>query len=251
MVNKIEPMLPATVRTDLSLIPEKVNLVSLTTMILSALTDLAGHAGMIVLYVLFILSEYFFFDMKLRKLFKAGKGYQAATGMVRKITHKLMYYLKIKTVVSLATALLSYSIMTAVGLDFAVLWALLIFLLNFIPTIGSIIAAFPVLLLAMLSLDPVLLLMIMALYLAVNTVVGNFIEPVWMGEEVGLATLIVFLSMVFWGWMFGPVGMLLSVPLTIAVKFLSSRNPHTLWLAALLSNKVEETTVSATPGAAD
>jgi len=72
-----------------------------------------------------------------------------------------------------------------------------------------------------------------------------------MGEEVGLSTLIVFLSMVFWGWLFGPVGMILSVPLTIAVKFLSLRNPHTLWLAVLLSNKVEETTASATPAAVD
>jgi predicted PurR-regulated permease PerM len=96
-----------------------------------------------------------------------------------------------------------------------------------------------------------LLVMIIALYLVVNIVVGNFIEPVWMGEEVGLATLIVFLSMVFWGWLFGPVGMLLSVPLTIAVKFLSLRNPHTLWLAVLLSNSVEKTIVNAMPSADD
>jgi predicted PurR-regulated permease PerM len=72
-----------------------------------------------------------------------------------------------------------------------------------------------------------------------------------MGEEVGLATLIVFLSMVFWGWLFGPVGMLLSVPLTIAVKFLSLRNSHTLWLAVLLSNTVEKTIVNTTPSADD
>ena len=83
------------------------------------------------------------------------------------------------------------------GIKYPVLWGLLAFLLNFVPTVGSIIAAFPVLLLALLSLDPVLLLMIIALYLVVNIVVGNFIEPVWMGGEVGLATLVVFLSMVF------------------------------------------------------
>jgi AI-2 transport protein TqsA len=163
----------------------------------------------------------------------------------------LSTYTKIKAAVSLLTGILIWLGLSLMGIKYPVLWGLLAFLLNFIPTIGSIIAAFPVLLLAMLSLDPVLLIMIIALYLTVNIVVGNFIEPVWMGEEVGLATLIVFLSMVFWGWLFGPVGMLLSVPLTIAVKFLSLRNPHTLWLAVLLSNTAEQTSASATPGAAD
>ena len=137
------------------------------------------------------------------------------------------------------------------GIKYPVLWGLLAFLLNFIPTVGSIIAAFPVLLLALLSLDPVLLMMIVALYLAVNIIVGNFIEPIWMGEEVGLSTLFVFLSMVFWGWLFGPVGMLLSVPLTVSVKFLALRNPRTLWLSVLLSNRVEKVAVDVTPGAVD
>jgi predicted PurR-regulated permease PerM len=137
------------------------------------------------------------------------------------------------------------------GIKYPVLWGLLAFLLNFIPTVGSIIAAFPVLLLALISLDPVLLMMIVALYLTVNIVVGNFIEPIWMGEEVGLSTLFVFLSMVFWGWLFGPVGMLLSVPLTVSVKFLALRNPRTLWLSVLLSNRVEKVTVDVAQDAAD
>ena len=87
--------------------------------------------------------------------------------------------------------------------------------------------------------------------LAVNIVVGNFIEPIWMGEEVGLSTLFVFLSMVFWGWLFGPVGMLLSVPLTVSVKFLAFRNPRTLWLSVLLSNRVEKVAVDVTQDAVD
>jgi predicted PurR-regulated permease PerM len=206
---------------------------------------------LIVFTVIFMLSDVSVIKQKLAWHQRKHSQVEKQFGSLSDLTILLSTYIKIKAAVSLLTGILIWLGLSLMGIKYPVLWGMLAFLLNFIPTVGSIIAAFPVLLLALLSLDPVLLLMIIALYLVVNIVVGNFIEPVWMGEEVGLATLIVFLSMVFWGWLFGPVGMLLSVPLTIAVKFLSLRNPHTLWLAVLLSNTVEKTIVSATPSADD
>ena len=206
---------------------------------------------LIIFTVVFMLSDASLIKQKVAWHHQRRSAVEGQLGGLSDLAALLATYTKIKAAVSLLTGVLIWLGLSLMGIKYPVLWGLLAFLLNFIPTIGSIIAAFPVLLLAMLSLDPVLLLMIVALYLGVNIVVGNFVEPIWMGEEVGLSTLWVFLSMVFWGWLFGPVGMLLSVPLTIAVKFLSLRNPRTLWLAVLLSNTVEQTTVSATAGDAD
>jgi AI-2 transport protein TqsA len=216
--------------------------------------DIGGALSNIMLItftVMFMLSDTSLIKQKLAWHQQQHSAVEGQLGGLSDLVVLLSTYTKIMAAVSLLTGFLIWLGLSLMGIKYPVLWGLLAFLLNFIPTIGSIIAALPVLLLALLSLDPVLLLMIIALYLIVNTVVGNFIQPIWMGDEVGLSTLIVFLSMVFWGWLFGPVGMILSVPLTIAVKFLSLRNPHTLWLAVLLSNTVEETTASATPDAAD
>jgi len=205
---------------------------------------------LIVFTVIFMLADA---NLIKRKLAWHQQRHSAVEGQLDSLSDLVVLlstYTKIKAAVSLLTGFLIWLGLSLMGIKYPVLWGLLAFLLNFIPTIGSIIAAFPVLLLAMLSLDPVLLMMIVTLYLGVNIVVGNFVEPVWMGDEVGLATLVVFLSMVFWGWLFGPVGMLLSVPLTIALKFLALRNPGTLWLAVLLSNNVEDTTTPEAPDAA-
>ena len=226
----------------------------IVTFFRSFIGDIGGALSsimLIVFTVIFMLSDVSLIKQKLAWHQQKHSQVEKQFGSLSDLVILLSTYIKIKAAVSLLTGILIWLGLSLMGIKYPVLWGMLAFLLNFIPTVGSIIAAFPVLLLALLSFDPVLLVMIFALYLVVNIVVGNFIEPVWMGEEVGLATLIVFLSMVFWGWLFGPVGMLLSVPLTIAVKFLSLRNPHTLWLAVLLSNTVERTTVSTTSSADD
>lgn len=205
---------------------------------------------LIAFTVIFMLTDANLIKHKLAWHQQRHSAVEGQLGNLSDLVVLLSTYTKIKAAVSLLTGFLIWLGLSLLGIKYPVLWGLLAFLLNFIPTIGSIIAAFPVLLLAMLSLDPVLLMMIVALYLGVNIVVGNLIEPMWMGDEVGLSTLIVFLSMVFWGWLFGPVGMFLSVPLTIALKYLALTNPGTLWLAVLLSNKVEESAAGETPDAA-
>jgi AI-2 transport protein TqsA len=124
--------------------------------------------------------------------------------------------------------------------DYAVLWALIAFLLNFVPTIGSILAAFPAVLLALVQIDVQAALLVAIGYLVVNTLIGSILEPKIMGYGLGLSTLVVFVSLVFWGWVLGPVGMFLSVPLTMSLKIALDANPQTRPIAIMLGPEIRE-----------
>jgi predicted PurR-regulated permease PerM len=121
-------------------------------------------------------------------------------------------------------------------IHYAVLWGVVAFLLNFIPNIGSILAAVPAVLMAMVQYNFGTALAVAGVYLAVNVTIGSILEPRIMGKGLGLSTLVVFLSLIFWGWLLGPVGMLLSVPLTIMVKIVLNAKEDTKWIATLLGN---------------
>jgi predicted PurR-regulated permease PerM len=123
----------------------------------------------------------------------------------------------------------------ALDVDFPVLWGLVAMLLNFIPTIGSIIAGIPPVLLALVQLGPTEAGLVVLGFFLVNTIVGNILEPRYMGKGLGLSALVVFVSLIFWGWLLGPVGMLLSVPLTMSAKIALEANPNTAWIARLLA----------------
>jgi predicted PurR-regulated permease PerM len=116
------------------------------------------------------------------------------------------------------------------------LWALVAFLLNYIPNIGSIIAAIPAVLIALIQLGVGEALLVGLSYVLVNTVFGNVVEPRLMGRSLGLSTLVVFISLVFWGWILGPVGMLLSIPLTMVMKIALESRPQSRWIATLLDH---------------
>ena len=120
------------------------------------------------------------------------------------------------------------------GLDFPLLWGVVAFMFNFIPTLGSIFAAVPAVLLALLQLGPGPAVIIASGYLLVNVAFGNLIEPTLLGRRLGLSTLVVFVSLVFWGWVWGPVGMLFSVPLTMVVKIALENTADLRWLAVML-----------------
>lgn len=146
-------------------------------------------------------------------------------------------YLGIKTVVSIATGVCAGLLTWAIGVDFPLLWAMLAFLLNYVPTIGSMIAAVPAVLLALVQLGPGEAMATAAGFAAINVVFGNFIEPRLMGYGVGISPLVVFVGLVFWGWVFGPVGMLLSVPLTMTLKLALESDDGTRWIAILLGSE--------------
>ena len=185
------------------------------TSALKGISSVLTDGFMILLTVVFILLEAVGMPRKLRKVLvdpeKTFKGFEQFLSSVKK-------YLVIKTLISIATGLIIGITLWILGVDFPVLWGLLAFALNFVPTIGSIIAAVPPLIVGLVQMGPEAMLTIGLTFLVTNVLMGNVIEPRVMGEGLGLSTLVVFLSLVFWGWLLGPIGMLLSVPLTMIVK---------------------------------
>lgn len=152
----------------------------------------------------------------------------------RQLFESINRYLVMKTWISLLTGLLAGVLCAAVGVDFPVLWGVLAFFLNYIPNIGSILAAIPPTLLALLGLGGGSSLAIIIGFVLINNVLGNIVEPRVMGQGLGLSPFAVLLSLVFWGWVLGPVGMLLSIPLTMAVKIGMESGSETRWIAVLL-----------------
>ena len=142
----------------------------------------------------------------------------------------------LKTVTSLITGVLVTITLSIIGVDFAAMWGLVAFLLNFIPTVGSFIAAIPAVLLALVQLGYGPAAAAAACYLVINILIGNIVEPKIMGSGVGLSPLVIFVCMAFWGWVLGPVGMLLSVPLTMTLKIGLNLNEKTRWMALLLGS---------------
>jgi AI-2 transport protein TqsA len=203
---------------------------------LNGLGGMLTNTFFIFLTFIFILLEAAGFPHKLRAIFNDknsdfGKYTQITTGVNR--------YLGIKTLTSLATGIIIYTWLAVQGVDFPVMWGVFAFLLNYIPNIGSIIAAVPAVLLALIQLGPLAAGIAALGFLLVNILVGSVIEPKVMGQGIGLSVLVVFLSLAFWGWVLGPVGMLLSVPLTMAVKIALSGNESTKWLSILLGSNKE------------
>lgn len=194
-------------------------------------TALLSQTVLILLMMIFILFEAAALPGKLRIALGRGGGSQE---WFSRITEEIQRYLVIKTVVSLVTGVLVGFSLWLLGIDFPLLWGLLAFLLNYIPSLGSILAALPVVLLALVQYGVGRALAVVALYVAVNMVLGNIVEPYFMGRRLGLSTLVVFLSMIFWGWVWGPLGMLLSVPLTMIVKIAMENSDDFRWVAVLL-----------------
>jgi predicted PurR-regulated permease PerM len=208
-------------------------LMSFANNMVTGIGSALSNTLLIVFTVIFMLIDAASFPRKLAAI--QGMDAESALQRLAEVIDSVNRYVVAKFLVSLLTGALIWLALALIGLDFALLWGFLAFLLNFVPNIGSIIAAVPAVLMALLQFDPPMVLAVIAAYIVINTVIGNIIEPMVMGQRVGLSMLAVFLSLVFWGWMFGPVGMLLSVPLSMVIKFAAQANPQTQWIAILLS----------------
>jgi len=201
---------------------------------LSGLGGILTNSFLIILTVIFILLEASSFQQKVRAAFGDPKGTFA---QFNKITDAVNNYLAIKTLVSLGTGIIVAIWVAILGIDFPVIWGLLAFLLNFIPNLGSIIAAVPPVLLGYIQFGIGRALLVGVGFGVVNLLFGNVVEPKLLGRKLGLSTLVVFLSLVFWGWVWGPVGMLLSVPMTMVVKIALESSPSTHWISILLDSE--------------
>lgn len=199
---------------------------------LSGLGNVMANLFLIILTVVFMLFEA---PSLSKKLHLAMDDPQMRLQQIDRFLSSVNNYLAIKTLVSIATGATVSLMLWAFGLDFPLLWGVLAFLLNYIPNIGSIIAAVPAMSLAVLQLGAPQAGLIGLGYVVINTVMGNVVEPRYLGRGLGLSTLVVFVSLVFWGWLLGTVGMLLSVPLTMVIKIALESTQEGRWLAVMLS----------------
>ena len=203
----------------------------LTATLLSGLGSALSDVVLILLTTGFILFEAGSFPGKLRALLGDPRQvFPEVTAFVADIER----YMVIKTLVSLATGLLIGGWLALLGVDFAVLWGFLAFLLNYVPNVGSTLAAVPAVLLALVQLGAGRALLAAAGYMVVNFVLDNIVEARVMGRRLDLSALVVFLSLLFWGALLGPVGMVICIPLTLTARFACDLSPETRWVSALL-----------------
>ncbi|WP_035476244.1 AI-2E family transporter [Aliagarivorans taiwanensis] len=203
---------------------------------LSGLSGAATNIFMILLVTVFMLLEA---DSMPQRLHYALHSPDIRMSQIDRSLKAVNNYIAVKALISLITATPVLIVLSMLRLDYAVMWALLAFLLNFIPNVGSLIAAIPPIILALVQFGVKEAAIVMALYFSVNMVVGNMIEPRVMGKGLGLSSLVVILSLIFWGWLFGSVGMLLSVPLTMILKIALESSESGHWVASLLAHPDE------------
>ena len=201
--------------------------------LVGSLGRIVGDSLLIFFTVVFLLVEASTIPTKIRAILSDP---DTTLERLSEFLSAVKQYLVIKSLTSLITGVIVTAWLLFLGVDFAVLWGSIAFFMNFVPYVGSIIAAVPVVFLAFLDAGVQDALLVAVGFLAINLVVGNLIEPRFMGRGLGLSTLVVFVSLIFWGWVFGPVGMFLSAPLTMLVKIALENDPRSRWIAILLSS---------------
>lgn len=224
-VDKIESMISAN------------SIMNFSAQFLAAVGSLMSNMFLIVFYIIFMLLEINSFNTKV--LAVNSKAGNKSVTYISRIANSIRQYLGLMTIVSLLTGVLVYIALIIIGVDYAILWALIAFLFNFIPNIGSIIASIPAILFAMIQLGTGGAIWTLISYISINMIIGNVIQPPLMGKGLGLSTMVVFISLIFWGYILGTVGMFLSVPLTMVVKIVLEQKESTKWMAIMLGTEKE------------
>ena len=188
---------------------------------------------LVLVLMTFMLGEAKLFKRNLHRLPNSSKGKEDFTVALRGIQR----YLFIKTIASATTGALAWWACAAMDVPFAFLWGVIAFLLNYIPTIGSIVAAIPPVIMALLMGGWGDAFIITGCYIAINFTIGNGIEPIFLGKQFGIATSVVLLAVLFWGWVWGPVGMLLAVPIMVLVKLALENSQDLSWVATIISDE--------------
>ena len=234
VLNWLERMHVDVGRLELDKIFNAAAVMQFVAMLLKELVGVLTNGVLIILTVIFMLLEASSIPTKLQAIFRRP---DASLKRIKYFIGTVNRYMAIQTMISLANGACVAIFLTIMGVDYALLWGVLAFLLNYIPNIGSILAALPPILLTIIQLGPGRAVEVAIGYLVINMIIGNVISPRLMGRGLGLSTLVVFLSLIFWGWILGPVGMLLSVPLTMTVKIALESSEDTSWLAILLGTE--------------
>jgi len=219
------------------------------TGVLGKVVGFLGTSLITLVLTVFMLSEARMFGRRFEAI-SLARGPNLAR--ILSATRDIQRFLAIKTGVSLLTGFLAGLLCWAAGLDFYILWGILAFFFNFIPVVGSIIAGVPPTILALLVAGWPNAVLVAGGYLLINNFLGNFIEPMLVGRRFGISTLVIVISVVFWGWLWGPLGMLLAVPLTMVLKVVLESSDEFRWIGIAISaeqsaGSAEKKLLEATP----
>ncbi|MDE0826157.1 MAG: AI-2E family transporter [Akkermansiaceae bacterium] len=210
------------------------DILNISTNVVGRVASFLGTAFVVMILTVFMLTESRMFGRRLNAICEArGPNIQR----MLTATQGIQRYLGIKTGVSLGTGFLAGFLCWAAGLDFFLLWGIVAFALNYIPVVGSIIAGIPPMILAFLAVGWPSAVAVGIGYIAINIFLGNFVEPMLMGRRFGLSTLVIIGSVFFWGWVWGPVGMLLAVPLMMLLKVVLDNSYEFRWLSVAISKE--------------
>ena len=219
---------------------QKIDLQQIFSTIIWWITSIFSSTWLILFYVLFILLEYRFFKDKLNLILNGNSNKNAVIQTIEKVKSDIKTYFVIKTTVSFITALLSYLIMISLWLDFAIFWSFIIFVLNFIPNIWSIVAVLFPAMLSLIQFDTYFTFVFLTTWLIwIQVLMWNIIEPRFMWNKLNLSPLVIIIALWFWWAIWWIVGMLLSVPIMVIINIILAKIPSTRWLAILLSEKWE------------
>lgn len=218
---------------DIDMFP---NLTDIVKSVGTSAANIATSLGMILIYILFLFVEQSTFHEKMNNLFETKSKTKKFGYIVESFDKNMKKYLFIKTFISGATGICAYIWFHIIGLEFAGVWAFLVFIMNYIPTIGSIVACALPILYALISGDSVNLPILTACGLiSLEIIFGNILDPKLMGKTLNLSTLAILINLVFWGLLWGIAGMFFSVPILAAIFIITAQFDSTRWIAVLLS----------------
>lgn len=235
---KINELLNINLSNEMTNFVQNFDFTSLLEQFFNSLSELLSNMVMIIFYVTFIFVEESLFEHKIKLMFTDSKQYGSVQSTLNKVDKSMSSYISLKSLISLLSTTLSYFILLAVGIESPLFWAFLIFVLNFIPSVGPIIGTLLPSLFSLIQFGEfVPFLVILFGVGTVAMLIGSFVEPRLMGNTLNISPLVAILSLAIWGSIWGITGMFLSVPITVALIIVFSQFPSTKSIAILLSEK--------------
>tara|TARA_B100001287_G_scaffold70393_1_gene58001 strand:- start:8104 stop:9135 length:1032 start_codon:yes stop_codon:yes gene_type:complete len=239
IIKKINNSFGIDIRTYIQTKSNDINLGTIAETLFDAVSNIVSSTLMIIIFAIFIFLEEVHLNFKIKQIFSTSpRKFKRLNDTLNKIEWSVARYLGIKTIISLLTGVLSYIVFILTDLNFAIFWAFLIFLLNFIPTIGSLLGTvFPALFCLLQFGDFSVAITVLIVVGIIQILIGNFLEPKWLGNSMNISPLVSILSLVFWGLIWGTTGMVISVPITVVFIIILSQFESTKSVAILLSEK--------------
>lgn len=239
-VTKINTVLGIDLMSKVKGFTEGFDFTGMISTILNTVTAFLGDGFLILIYILFLLLEEKVFGYKLKAMYPETNKYDTVMDLLNKIDKSISGYLGLKTLVSLFTGFLSYLVLLIVGVEAPVFWALLIFIMNYIPTVGSLVGTLFPAAFALLQFGEIAPFIYVIVFVGIiQVIIGNVIEPKLLGNSLNISSLVVILSLTIWGSIWGIMGMVLSVPITVMMIIVCEQIPQLRFIAILLSEKGE------------